>query len=109
MGLPNAEDVRTGVIAARIAAHAGDVARGLAGAANRDRGLSIARANLDWDSHLSQSLDPETAVRMHEEVCSEIEEKGKSDADYCSMCGKQWCSARINKEIREKLKSGLVS
>jgi phosphomethylpyrimidine synthase len=107
--LPNAEDVRTGVIAARIAAHAGDVARGLAGAADRDRELSIARANLDWDSHLSQSLDPETAVRMHEEACRGMEEeKGKSNADYCSMCGKQWCSARINKEIREKLKSNLV-
>ncbi len=105
LGLPNAEDVRTGVIAARIAAHAGDVARGLAGAADRDRGLSIARANLDWDSHLTQSLDPETAVRMHEEACKGIEENGKSNADYCSMCGKQWCSARINKEIREKLKA----
>ncbi|MGD0596768.1 MAG: phosphomethylpyrimidine synthase ThiC [Sedimentisphaerales bacterium] len=108
LGLPNAEDVRMGVIAARIAAHAGDVARGLAGAADRDRGLSIARANLDWDSHLAQSLDPETAVRMHEEACKGIEENGKMNADYCSMCGKQWCSARINKEIREKLKSNLV-
>ena len=58
LGLPNAEDVRTGVIAARIAAHAGDVARGLKGAADRDRELSIARANLDWDSHLAQSIDP---------------------------------------------------
>jgi phosphomethylpyrimidine synthase len=106
LGLPNAEDVRMGVIAARIAAHAGDVARGLAGAADRDRGLSIARANLDWDNHLAQSLDPETAVRMHEEACEGIEENGKMNADYCSMCGKQWCSARINKEIREKLKVG---
>ncbi len=109
LGLPNAEDVRMGVIAARIAAHSGDVARGLAGAADRDRRLSIARANLDWDSHLSQSLDPETAVRMHEEACKGIEENGKINADYCSMCGKQWCSARINKEIREKLKAGQVS
>ena len=108
LGLPNAEDVRMGVIAARIAAHAGDVARGLAGAADRDRGLSIARANLDWDKHFAQSLDPETATKMHEEACKGIEENGKMNADYCSMCGKQWCSARINKEIREKLKSNLV-
>jgi phosphomethylpyrimidine synthase len=106
LGLPNAEDVRTGVIAAKIAAHAGDVARGLKGASMRDKQLSIARANLDWESHLSQSLDPQTATKMHEEACEGIEEKGKSDADYCSMCGKQWCSARINKEIREKLKAG---
>ena len=109
LGLPTAEDVRMGVIAARIAAHAGDVARGLAGAADRDKGLSIARANLDWDRHLAQSLDPETAVRMHEEVCNGIEENSKSIADYCSMCGKQWCSARINKEIREKLRIGPIS
>jgi phosphomethylpyrimidine synthase len=108
LGLPNAEDVRMGVIAARIAAHAGDVARGLAGAAGRDRELSIARANLDWDKHFAQSLDPETATKMHEEACKGIEENGKMNADYCSMCGKQWCSARINKEIREKLKSNLV-
>jgi phosphomethylpyrimidine synthase len=106
LGLPNAEDVRTGVIAAKIAAHAGDVARGLKGASMRDKQLSIARANLDWESHLSQSIDPQTATKMHEEACEGIEEKGKSNADYCSMCGKQWCSARINKEIREKLKAG---
>jgi phosphomethylpyrimidine synthase len=104
LGLPNAEDVRTGVIAARIAAHAGDVARGLKGVEVFDKNLSTARANLDWDAHLAQSLDPVTARRMHEEACEGIPEKG-ADADYCSMCGKQWCSARINKEIREKLKT----
>jgi phosphomethylpyrimidine synthase len=103
LGLPNAEDVRTGVIAARIAAHAGDIARGLKGVEASDRSLSVARANLDWDTHLARSIDPDTARRMHEEACEGIPEKG-SDADYCSMCGKQWCSARINKEIREKLK-----
>jgi phosphomethylpyrimidine synthase len=105
LGLPNAEDVRAGVIAARIAAHAGDVARGLAGAAERDKRLGIARADLDWDAHLAQSLDPQTAKRMHEEACEGIIEK-EPNADYCSMCGKQWCSARINKEIREKMKAG---
>jgi len=104
LGLPNAEDVRAGVIAARIAAHAGDVARGLAGAAQRDRRLGIARADLDWEAHIAQSLDPETAKRMHEEACEGIENKEPGGADYCSMCGRQWCSARINKEIREKMK-----
>jgi len=104
LGLPNAEDVRAGVIAARIAAHAGDVARGLEGAAERDKLLGTARADLDWEAHLAQSLDPETARRMHDEACEGIIEKG-ANADYCSMCGKQWCSARINKEIREKLKA----
>jgi phosphomethylpyrimidine synthase len=104
LGLPNAEDVRAGVIAARIAAHAGDVARGLEGAAERDKLLGTARADLDWEAHLAQSLDPETARRMHDEACEGIIEK-EPNADYCSMCGKQWCSARINKEIREKLKA----
>jgi phosphomethylpyrimidine synthase len=80
------------------------VARGLAGAAAIDERLSIARANLDWDSHLAQTLDPETAKRMHAEACEGIAERGP-DADYCSMCGRQWCSVRINKEIRGKLKT----
>jgi phosphomethylpyrimidine synthase len=105
LGLPNAEDVRAGVIAARIAAHAGDVARGLAGAAVQDRHLSIARADLDWDAHLARSLDPQTARRMHEEACEGIAENEQGTTDYCSMCGRQWCSARINKEIREKIKA----
>jgi phosphomethylpyrimidine synthase len=104
LGLPNAEDVRAGVIAAKIAAHAGDVARGLKGAAEKDRRLSIARANLDWETHLAESLDPETAERMHVEACKEIGGKQSSAADYCSMCGKAWCSVRINKEIREAIK-----
>ena len=101
LGLPNADDVRAGVIAAKIAAHAADVARGLKGAAERDRELSIARSNLDWKTHLAESLDPQTAERMHREVCGEIGAKELPSADYCSMCGRQWCSVRINKEIRK--------
>jgi phosphomethylpyrimidine synthase len=104
LGLPNAEDVRAGVVAAKIAAHAADVARGLKGTAERDRKLSIARSNLDWQTHLAQSLDPQTAARMHYEACKEIGEDRLPSADYCSMCGRQWCSVRINKEIRETMK-----
>ena len=100
LGLPDAADVRAGVIASKIAAHAADVARGLKGAAERDKRLSIARANLDWKTHLSESLDPQTAERMHSEVCQEINAQ-KAPADYCSMCGKAWCSVRINREIRK--------
>lgn len=100
LGLPDVGDVRAGVIAAKIAAHAADVARGLKGTAERDRRLSTARANLDWPAHLAASLDPKTAERMHSEACSEISE-GESSADYCSMCGKAWCSLRINKELRQ--------
>jgi len=104
LGLPDADDVRAGVVATKIAAHAGDVARGLKGAADRDRRLSIARANLDWEAHLAESLDPQTAERMHIEACKEIGPEQSSSADYCSMCGKEWCSVRINKEIREAVR-----
>ena len=104
LGLPNADDVRAGVIAAKIAAHAADVARGLKGAAEQDKRLSIARTNLDWRAHFDESLDPQTAERMHQEVCKEIGAKELPSADYCSMCGRQWCSVRINGEIRELIK-----
>jgi len=104
LGLPNAADVRAGVVAAKIAAHAGDVARGLQGVAERDRKLSSARTNLDWKTHLGESVDPKTAERMHSEVCEGMSEEENS-ADYCSMCGKAWCSVRINKEIRQAAKT----
>jgi phosphomethylpyrimidine synthase len=101
LGLPNADDVRAGVIAAKIAAHAADVARGLKGAAEQDKRLSIARTNLDWRAHFDESLDPRTAEAMHREACKEIDADKLPSADYCTMCGQQWCSVRINKEIRE--------
>lgn len=104
LGLPNADDVRVGVVASKIAAHAADVARGLKAVAQRDKRLSIARTNLDWQTHLAESLDPQTAEKMHVEACKEIEATKLPSADYCSMCGRQWCSVRINKEIREAMK-----
>lgn len=104
LGLPGIEDVRVGVIASKIAAHAADIARGLKGSADRDKKLSIARSNLDWQTHLAQSLDPQIAEKMHREACKEIDAEEFPTADYCSMCGKKWCSVRINKEIREIIK-----
>jgi len=104
LGLPNAEDVRAGVVAAKIAAHAADIARGLKGAEERDRKLSTARSNLDWQTHIGESLDPQTADRMHREACEEMGEAHLSSADYCSMCGQHWCSVRINREVRQVVK-----
>jgi phosphomethylpyrimidine synthase len=103
LGLPDVDDVRAGVIAAKIAAHAADVARGLKGAADLDKKLSTARANLDWQTHLSTCLDPQTAERMHREACEKANGglKPTLQSDYCSMCGQQWCSLRINREIRK--------
>ena len=92
------------MIAAKIAGHSADIGHDLKGAADRDRKLSIARIDLDWKTHLAESLDPQTAERMHDEVCSQMEADESSSADYCSMCGKAWCSVRINKEIREAFK-----
>jgi len=103
LGLPNTEDVRAGVVAARIAAHAADIARGLAGADARDRKLSVARSDLDWGTHIATSLDPQTADRMHREACQEMGTTALDSADYCSMCGQHWCSVRINREVREAI------
>ncbi len=96
LGLPSEDDVRQGVIAYKIAAHAADVALGLPGARKWDDELSKARAELDWQKHLGLAIDPETARKMHDE-------KKLSPTDHCTMCGKDWCSVRINKEIRETL------
>jgi phosphomethylpyrimidine synthase len=104
LGLPNTDDVRAGVVAAKIAGHAADVARGLNGAAERDKRLSTARIALDWERHFAESLDPMTADRMHREACKEMGMEALRSADYCSMCGQHWCSVRINKEIRETIK-----
>jgi phosphomethylpyrimidine synthase len=103
LGLPDKKDVCEGVVASKIAAHAADVARGFKGAAERDKRLSIARGNLDWQNHLAESLDPKTASSMHIEACRQSGAKEFQEADYCSMCGKDWCSVRINKEIRNSL------
>ncbi len=92
LGLPDEDDVRQGVIAYKIAAHAADVALKIGNARQWDDDLSRARANLDWEKHLSLSMDPETARRMHQE-------KKLPHTDHCTMCGEQWCSVRINKKL----------
>ncbi len=101
LGLPNADDVRAGVVASQIAGHAADVARGLPGAADQDLALSTARSNLDWKSHLSLSMDPKTATRMYDEACQGERKDQVQGANFCTMCGENWCSVRVNKEIRE--------
>ncbi|MBN1796252.1 MAG: phosphomethylpyrimidine synthase ThiC [Sedimentisphaerales bacterium] len=105
LGLPSVEDVRAGVIASKIAAHAADIAKGLPNAANRDKVLSIARANLDWENHLANCLDAETANKIRQRTCPQTVTQNAQGNDYCSMCGRQWCSVRINREIRQALKN----
>ncbi len=104
LGLPNADDVRQGVVASKIAAHAADVARGFGDAGERDRRLSTARANLDWEKHLDEAIDTQTARAMYEEACQQSSMPGQGGEDYCTMCGREWCSVRINKELRNSIR-----
>jgi len=96
LGLPCLDDVRQGVIAYKIAAHAADVALGIGNARQWDDKLSKARADLDWKTHLDLALDSETAHRMHDE-------KKLPNTDHCTMCGKDGRSARSSKALRENL------
>ncbi|MFI5127836.1 MAG: phosphomethylpyrimidine synthase ThiC [Candidatus Acidiferrales bacterium] len=89
LGLPNADDVRQGVIAYKIAAHAADVARHRPGARDRDDALSYARFLFDWNKQFDLSLDPETARAMHDET---LPDDFYKDAKFCSMCGPKFCS-----------------
>lgn len=92
LGLPDLNDVKQGVIAYKIAAHAGDVARGRKGARDRDDRLSRARYDFDWEEQFATALDPDTAKRMHDETLPGDIYK---HAEFCSMCGPKFCPMRI--------------
>jgi phosphomethylpyrimidine synthase len=98
LGLPNKDDVRAGIIAYKIAAHAADVARHRPGARDRDDALSRARFTFDWKKQFSLSLDPEMAQSMHDET---LPEEGFKDAHFCSMCGPKFCSMNISSKVQE--------
>ncbi len=92
LGLPKKDDVKQGCIAYKIAAHAADIALGIPGARDRDDELTKARAALNWEKHFELSFDPDTARAFHDEDLD-------VDTDFCAMCGHDWCSVRISKEI----------
>jgi phosphomethylpyrimidine synthase len=94
VGLPKAQDVKEGCIAYKIAAHAGDIARGIQGAVQWDNDMSRARAALNWPKMFELAFDGETARALHDEDLD-------VDTDFCAMCGHDWCSMRISKEIQE--------
>jgi phosphomethylpyrimidine synthase len=98
LGLPEKDDVKQGVIAYKIAAHAADLARHRTGARTRDDALSKARFEFDWNEQFRLSLDPETARRMHDETLPQDTFKS---AHFCSMCGPKFCSMKITEEIRQ--------
>jgi phosphomethylpyrimidine synthase len=99
LGLPEVEDVRQGVIAYKIAAHAADLARHRPGARDRDDALSHARYHFNWEDQFKLSLDPETARRMHDET---LPQEAFKSAAFCSMCGPKFCSMRITEDIRKQ-------
>ncbi|MGI9012786.1 MAG: phosphomethylpyrimidine synthase ThiC [Phycisphaerales bacterium] len=94
LGLPKKDDVKQGCIAYKIAAHAADVALGIPGSRDRDDELTKARAALNWEMHFELSFDPDTARAYHDEDLD-------VDTDFCAMCGHDWCSVRISREIQE--------
>ncbi|HEX4772446.1 MAG TPA: phosphomethylpyrimidine synthase ThiC [Bryobacteraceae bacterium] len=98
LGLPNREDVKLGIIAYKIAAHAADVARHRKGARQRDDELSRARFSFDWKRQFELSLDPETAQAYHDET---LPEEGFKDAAFCSMCGPKFCSMNHSAKTQE--------
>ena len=96
LGLPNREDVKQGIIAYKIAAHAADLARHRPGARDRDDALSRARYSFDWNRQFELSLDPDTARSMHDET---LPEEGFKDAAFCSMCGPKFCSMNHSSKV----------
>jgi phosphomethylpyrimidine synthase len=96
LGLPKKDDVKQGVIAYKIAAHAADVALGIPGVRDHDDQITKARAALNWEKHVELSFDPDTARAYHDEDLD-------VDTDFCAMCGHDWCAVRISKEIGEFL------
>ncbi|WP_107497654.1 phosphomethylpyrimidine synthase ThiC [Thalassobius sp. I31.1] len=105
LGLPDRDDVKTGVITYKIAAHAADLAKGLPGAQRRDDALSRARFEFRWEDQFNLSLDPDTAREFHDQT---LPKEAHKVAHFCSMCGPKFCSMRISHDIRaEAQKEGM--
>lgn len=98
LGLPNPEDVRNGIIAYKIAAHAADIAKGVPGARERDDEISDARFWFDWNKQFELALDPDRAREFHDE---ELPHEAFKSARFCSMCGPSFCSMKITQDIAE--------
>ncbi|HXZ59616.1 MAG TPA: phosphomethylpyrimidine synthase ThiC [Steroidobacteraceae bacterium] len=102
LGLPDRNDVKTGVITYKIAAHAADLAKGHPGARARDDALSRARFDFRWQDQFNLSLDPDTACAFHDET---LPKEGHKVAHFCSMCGPKFCSMRISHEVRAEARA----
>jgi phosphomethylpyrimidine synthase len=98
LGLPDRDDVKTGVITYKLAAHAADLAKGHPGAAMWDDAISRARFEFRWEDQFNLALDPETARKFHDET---LPKEAHKTAHFCSMCGPKFCSMKISHEVRE--------
>ncbi len=98
LGLPDRDDVKTGVVTYKIAAHAGDLAKGHPAAKIRDDALSRARFEFRWEDQFNLALDPETARDFHDQT---LPKEAHKVAHFCSMCGPKFCSMEITREIRD--------
>lgn len=106
LGLPNKKDVKDGVIAYKIAAHAADIAKGHPGAQYRDNALSKARFEFRWEDQFNLGLDPVTAREFHDET---LPQEGAKTAHFCSMCGPHFCSMKITEDVRKFAEEQKVS
>ena len=102
IGLPNADDVRRGVTAFKIAAHAADVALHKPGCRERDDAISDARAQFDWDKQFELAIDPEWAKEMRQQALQESSSPDLHGTEYCTMCGPDFCSVRLSKRLKDK-------
>ena len=98
LGLPDRDDVKQGIIAYKIAAHAADVAKGHPAARARDDAISKARFEFRWEDQFNLGLDPDTAREFHDET---LPKDSSKSAHFCSMCGPKFCSMKITQEVRE--------
>jgi phosphomethylpyrimidine synthase len=99
LGLPKREDVKQGCVAYKIAAHAADVALGIPGSRDRDDAITKARAALDWERHFDLAFDGERARELRNEDLA-------TTTDFCSMCGQDWCSVRVSRDVAEMGRDG---
>lgn len=101
LGLPNRDDVKAGIIAYKIAAHAADLAKGLPFAQDRDDALSKARFEFRWNDQFNLALDPVTARSFHDET---LDSDASKSSHFCSMCGPKFCSMKITEDVRQYAK-----
>jgi phosphomethylpyrimidine synthase len=104
LGLPNKKDVKDGIMAYKIAAHAADLAKGHPGAQMRDNALSKARFEFRWQDQFNLGLDPDTAKEFHDET---LPQDGAKVAHFCSMCGPHFCSMKITQDVRDYVEKGM--